>query len=81
MEAWHESEAGVLNAEVFSNSSATTKLTAVSSGFEALPAYYTRPSGQGFPIETPKLRCSAYLMRCRPTVSKNIVLLSILAAI
>lgn len=31
VEAWHESEAGVLNAEVFSNSSATTKLTAVSS--------------------------------------------------
>ena len=31
VQAWHESEAGVLNAGVYSNSSATAKLTAVSS--------------------------------------------------
>lgn len=31
VQAWHESEAGVLNAEVTGNFSATVKLTAVSS--------------------------------------------------
>lgn len=47
VEAWHESEAGVLNTEVFSNSSAITKLTPVSSD-----------SGSAFlPRRSRKIRC------------------------